>query len=94
MIGITLLFMAQSLLCLFLCFFCYTLGVRHGRITVNGGVPHVPNPVTAIQKAADAAVEQKKAGEAQAELDEILDVSKESMLKVIGRERGKRMGKV
>lgn len=68
----------------------YTLGIGHGRQLANGNVPKVKlNPVRAVTEAIEqhtAKVEEKKA---DADLNDILNCSQESMLRAIKIERSK-----
>ena len=86
-----ILFMAQSFVCVFACVFCYTLGAKHGHVTVNGGVPHVKNPVKAVKEAVEASAQEIKEKEAQkkmeTELADFMGASRESMMKELSRNR-------
>lgn len=91
----TILFMAQSFVCVFACVYCYTLGVKHGRIVRNDGVPYAPNPVSAVKDAVHEVQERKEMEKQEAGLTDVMSVSRESMLKAIEEERrsGKKVGK-
>lgn len=90
-----LLFMAQSFACVLACVYCYTLGVKHGHIAKNDGVPHAPNPASAVRDAVHEAQERKEIDKQEAGLTDVMSVSRESMLKAIEEERrsGKKVGK-
>jgi hypothetical protein len=82
-----------SPICILSCVYCYTLGVRHGRIAANGGVPRVQNPVEAVQEAVHKAEERKEAKEQETELGFLFSASRESMIKAMQEERDRRTGR-
>lgn len=82
-----LFFMAQSFVCVLACVYCYTLGAKHGRIVRNDGVPRAPNPVTAVKEAAQDAKERKDMDRQESELEDVMSVSRETMLKELDRAR-------
>jgi len=89
----TVLFMAQSFACLIVCFLCFCYGVRCGRISSGGGIPHVPNPISAIKDSVEAKKEHQKEQEIADGIEAALSVSRESMMKSLETERSKRDGR-
>jgi len=89
-----LILAAVLVLCFLFCVYSYILGVKHGRIVRDGGTPHLPNPVKAVEEIAEKAAAKKEQKEVEDDLAAVMSLSKESMIKAIDLERGQRKGVV
>lgn len=87
------LFFILALMFFPFCVYCYTLGARHGRIVSNGGVPTVPNPVSAVKEAVERAQEEKEYKEEAENWNEMATFSAEKMMKALEEKRNERAAK-
>jgi len=85
------LFLATVLLISFiLCVYCYTLGIKHGRTVRDGGTPHIPNPVKAVENAIEKVQIKKEQEETESELSSFVEnMSREKQLKFVSDKRAK-----
>lgn len=77
------------IVCFLLIVAAYALGVRHGRAVSHNSIPTAPNPVKAVERAVDEAKAKQKQEEFMSELDSVMNISVEDMLKAVEQDRAK-----